>query len=105
MSKPIGFSFDLTPEGQRIVEDAAQRLRHGVRGSTRGRVSRHEELPDSVMARLREIKPEPGALWREESVGNLGKDPASVAKRGVGPHRAAMIKVFQDGETLRDDRM
>ena len=65
----------------------------------------HEELPDRVMARLREIEPEPGALGREESVGDLGKDPAPVAERGIGPDRAAMVEIGQDLQAFFENVM
>ena len=63
-------------------------------------LARHEELADCVMARPRQVEAELGAFGGEEPVRDLGQDAATVAERGVRPHRAAMVEVDQDLQAL-----
>ena len=66
---------------------------------------RHEELPDGVRARGRKLEAETRALLREEAVRDLREDAAAVTHLGIGAHRAAVIEVLQDLQTLLDDRV
>ena len=55
------------------------------------------------MAGLRQVEAELGAFGREEAVRDLGQDAATVAERGIGPDRAAMVEIDQDLQALFED--
>ncbi len=61
---------------------------------------RHEELADARNGLARELEAELGAFGREEPMRNLGQDAATVAERGIRAHRAAMVEIDQDLQTL-----
>ena len=55
------------------------------------------------MAWLRQIESELGAFRREKTMGDLSENAASVAERGIGPDRAAMVEIDQNLQTLLQD--
>ena len=68
-------------------------------------VARHEELADRVMAGFRQLESELGAFRREERVRDLRQNAATVAKRGIGADRAAMVEIDQNLQALLEDVM
>ena len=65
-------------------------------------VLRHEEMADGVVAGLRQLDVERGALLREERVRDLDEDAGAVAGDRVGAHGAAVLEVLQDSERVLD---
>ena len=70
-----------------------------------GRMTRHKELSDCVVAWLGQVEPELRAFRRKEAVGDLRQDAASVAKRRVGADRAPVVEIDQDLQALFENVM
>ena len=65
-------------------------------------VLRQEQMPDGVVAGLRQIDAEARALLLQELVRDLDQNARTVAGDGVGADRAAVLEVLEDGERILD---
>ncbi len=70
-----------------------------------GRLLRHEQRADGVVARLRQLEADLGRLAREEVVRDLHQDAGAVAGARIGADRAAVLEVAEDVERVGDDLM
>ena len=72
-------------------------------GAPRGVFLGQEDHAHAVLARRRQGDLLPRHLLAVELVGQLDEDAGAVAHQRIGAHRAAVIQVAQDLQTLRDD--
>ncbi|MCY1552791.1 hypothetical protein D9M68_892110 [compost metagenome] len=65
----------------------------------------HEDHADAVFARGRQGHALGGHFFTVQGIGQLDQDAGTVAHELVRPHRAPMVQVFQDLQTLLHDGM
>ena len=68
-----------------------------------GRLLRHEQRADRVLAGLRQLEADFGRLALEEGVRDLHQDAGAVAGARIGADRAAMLEVAENAERVGDD--
>ena len=95
----------------RHVAEADQRL--AFRGDDIGnhlldvgalsRILRHEQVPDGIVAGLRQGDALPGHLLRKEAMRDLHEHARSVAHQRIGADGAAVRQVLQHGEAVEHD--
>ena len=67
------------------------------------RLARHEQLPDGVVARVRQLEVGLGCLAEKKLVRDLHQYAGAVAHARIGAHRAAVFEIAEDLQPVLDD--